>query len=508
MKRGKREGLKKGKWTAGRPPFGYQYDKTANQWDFHPEEKKLYLWMVEKFLAEKWSMTRICAQLHRRGVKGKHGKDWAHATLNYILRNPAYQGELYGNKYEYEYDPIAGRSKRVGTKSKEEWIKIEIPSMISTEKWDQVQEQLDANRSRGRPVAKNRLLLKGILRCGHCGAKLYGQHGARPEHLYYCCHNRRAPKHKRSSDSKKRCRIPYIRSDRLDDFIFRYTARVLREPDLVLKQIFSEEHLSQRLCELKTNKECLESKLDRHQGRLDRLIDLYADGQFDRVTLDHKTQRIQRELKQLAKELERTEQEKEEIDRGKAQQVRARNKLRELREHGLGSFLEQRAEEIDFDDRRRLLETFFQSSNDYIAISGSGRALKASGSRASLDCEWRSMFDFNLMKSTAEQIQSGRTLSEALDVADARPIYLSEEWSHPFYLPQISPTLRNLSIRGHIARRPSATTSLSRPAASDEPEPLSHPTRYLLLPREICSLPSECSGNREIATRDQALSIN
>ena len=147
------------------------------------------------------------------------------------------------------------------------------------------------------------------------------------------------------------------------------------------------------------------------------------------MTLERKTQNIKRELTQLAKELEGTEHEKEEIERGKAQQVRARNKLNELREHDLGSFLEQKAEEIDFDDRRRLLETFFQSSNDYIAISGRGRFLKPSGSRASLDCEWRSMFDFNLMKITAEQLQSGRTLSEGLDVAEARRIYLSEEWT-------------------------------------------------------------------------------
>ena len=47
------------------------------------------------------------------------------------------------------------------------------------------------------------------------------------------------------------------------------------------------------------------------------------------------------------------------------------------------------------------------------------------------------MFDFNLMKITAEQIQSGRTLSEAFDVAEERRIYLSEEWIHPFSLPQI-----------------------------------------------------------------------
>jgi len=45
------------------------------------------------------------------------------------------------------------------------------------------------------------------------------------------------------------------------------------------------------------------------------------------------------------------------------------------------------------------------------------------------------MFDFNLIKITAEQIHSGRTLSEALDVAEGQRIYLSEEWTHPFYLP-------------------------------------------------------------------------
>ena len=43
-------------------------------------------------------------------------------------------------------------------------------------------------------------------------------------------------------------------------------------------------------------------------------------------------------------------------------------------------------------------KTFFQSSNDYIAISGRRRSLKASGSRRSLDCEWRSMLDFSLVK--------------------------------------------------------------------------------------------------------------
>ena len=61
----------------------------------------------------KESLTRICGHQQSRGVKGKHGKHWAHATLNYMLLNPAYKRELYGNKHKYEHDPIAGSSKRV-----------------------------------------------------------------------------------------------------------------------------------------------------------------------------------------------------------------------------------------------------------------------------------------------------------------------------------------------------------------------------------------------------------
>jgi len=47
------------------------------------------------------------------------------------------------------------------------------------------------------------------------------------------------------------------------------------------------------------------------------------------------------------------------------------------------------------------------------------------------------MFDFNLMKITAEQIQSGRTLSEALDVAEARRIYFIRRMD-PSILPTIN----------------------------------------------------------------------
>jgi len=38
------------------------------------------------------------------------------------------------------------------------------------------------------------------------------------------------------------------------------------------------------------------------------------------------------------------------------------------------------------------------------------------------------MFDFNFVNITAEQVKSGRPLSQALDAAEAQRIWLSDEW--------------------------------------------------------------------------------
>ena len=63
----------------------------------------------------------------------------------------------------------------------------------------------------------------------------------------------------------------------------------------------------------------------------------------------------------------------------------------------LGAAVEYGPGEIDFDDKRHA-GTFFQSSNDYIAIYSEKCALQARGSVHNLDFERQSMFDLNVMK--------------------------------------------------------------------------------------------------------------
>ena len=75
--RGKRRKREQGYWM-GPAPFGYEFDKETRTWSFNREEKELYLWMIDKFLIDGWSMSKICRYLDQQGIVGKHGRPWAH----------------------------------------------------------------------------------------------------------------------------------------------------------------------------------------------------------------------------------------------------------------------------------------------------------------------------------------------------------------------------------------------------------------------------------------------
>ncbi|MDA2924392.1 recombinase family protein [Acidobacteria bacterium AH-259-L09] len=414
-KRGKLEGLRKGKWTIGRIPFGYRYEKETAQWSFHPEESKLFLWVKEKLLKDSWSLRKIHKDLYDRGIKTKRGKQFAHCTLNYMLRNTAYKGELYANK----------------TQPRHEWIKVKIPPLISEEEWQQIQEQLDANKRIGRPSKEN-LLLRGLLKCGHCQSSLYFQNG------YYVCHNRRAPEHERTTKDKRRCKLPYIYTKQLDRMIFSQITRFLSEPAFLLDQMFSYESQSQQLKELLKKRDRLEWEMKRHEERRMRLIELFLDGNYDKNILDKKDQEIEQQLAATNTELRRVQSQIKEWRKGQAKRKRAEGLLKKIKKDRLGQYLNSKVSEIDFAAKRQLLETFFQSVDDKIWVfyNVEGHDYKVKGRRfLRLSLSWEGQFNAELIQHIAKEVKLGRSLKAALNMSEKR-ICLPHSKCHPFYLPQ------------------------------------------------------------------------
>ncbi len=432
MKRGKRQRLLEGKWVSGTTPYGYLYEKETGTWSFHREQSRLYLELVRKFLREGWSLNRICADLQERGIKGKQGKDWAPSTLTYMFRNPAYKGDLYANQYEYQYDPVRGKSRRVGKKPQREWIKLSVPPLISAEEWDLIQQQLDANRKKGRPSKSPTNLLKGFLVCGICGAKLLRTNGARPQDTYYVCHNRRSPKHKRSNQTRKRCPLPYLPSEKLDDLMLSYFSRFIGEPDFVIDELISSEHSEERRGEVSNQKEALEREIQGDKQKLGRLLDLYLDGNFAKRVLDDKADRLGEQIRQKTAALQSLSRELSSFKRAQLNRSRLKREVRRLAET-FGEHIQDHLQKADFEDKRAFLEAFFESSHDRILVA------PVPGARSShlpdgVGIAWETMFNVELMKKAAKQARLGKSLKDAFDFARA-DIAEGNSVSQPFSLP-------------------------------------------------------------------------
>ena len=162
------------------PAFGYDVDRVAKKLIINNGEAVLVRQIFRRFL-ELRSAVALVSELNAAGHRTKEwttqkgrvrpGGRWHKNYIYRMLRNPVYIGKVQykGEVYEGEHEPI-----------------------IDQRLWDQVQESIEAPaRVRaGSSRAKTPGLLRGLLRCGHCGGSMALTFtGNARQYRYYACHN-------------------------------------------------------------------------------------------------------------------------------------------------------------------------------------------------------------------------------------------------------------------------------------------------------------------------------
>src|SRR3954464_18853 len=168
---------RKGKWIGGVPVLGY---------DVAPEGGRLVVNAVEAervrdlfaLGACSSSMSEALQQARARGWKAKQwtsrsgrthgGQLLSLSTLRRLLTNVLYRGDIahQGVAYPGEQEPV-----------------------VSRELWQAVNDKHQLSRTKTRRHCTVETPLKGLLRCGHCGALLAASFTSRQgeRHLYYVC---------------------------------------------------------------------------------------------------------------------------------------------------------------------------------------------------------------------------------------------------------------------------------------------------------------------------------
>lgn len=192
----RRQKAMRGQWN-GEPPFGYKVNRVTKFLEIDEELGKIPPLVFDLYVNRGMGTFKIAEYLNSRGILTKNGNLWSRSTINRMLRNPAYIGQVaYGtrrNELKREYDDRGAMTKKKVQISidRKEWQIAENahPALVDKELFYKTQKIL-MSRGHERGVPKRAYHpLTGVLICGICGTGMVCQKRTykNKEYRYYIC---------------------------------------------------------------------------------------------------------------------------------------------------------------------------------------------------------------------------------------------------------------------------------------------------------------------------------
>ncbi|QYR20442.1 recombinase family protein [Paenibacillus sp. sptzw28] len=191
----RKQRARRGQW-GGEPPIGFRVNRETQRLEVDPELKHIPVLVFDLYVHKGWGTFKVAEYLNRQGFRTKKGNRWSRESVNKLIRNQAYIGNVvYGtrrNRLHREYDESGRMTKK----------KIQI--RVDKKDWQVVQDAHEAVVDKDTFLAAERMMqsrshnrsprrayhpLTGILFCGMCGAGMVCQKRSSngKEYRYYIC---------------------------------------------------------------------------------------------------------------------------------------------------------------------------------------------------------------------------------------------------------------------------------------------------------------------------------
>lgn len=253
---------RKGKYTGGPPLFGYNVDTENHKLIVNPEEAETVRNIFKRYTQVSSGLT-IAKELNEHGITRK---SWT--TIKGIHR----QGSSWNAKQIYEL--LNNRTYLGETKHKEKTYPGEHDAIIPQSLWDNVQSLIVHNPSGNRRRDVVPALLRGIIRCGHCGCTLTVSYTKRKGKMYryYVC----STAAKMGYDS---CPIRTISAGEVEQAVVGQLRVIFNSPEIVA-QTYLQATLHEATEIARLQKEKTDQELRLLHLR-ERISDLAVSGQSD-----------------------------------------------------------------------------------------------------------------------------------------------------------------------------------------------------------------------------------
>ncbi len=299
--------------VGGYAPYGYRYVKKSEaneeRYEVHDQEAETVRLIFDLYLELK-SLNAVRQALNRRGIKTQRSKGrWCRTTIRAILTNESYTGTGYYGKRQSVESENSGRYRRklksgVRLRDRSEWIPIRFPAIIGEEVFKTTQKLLAHNY---RPYAQTMYfyLLSGLIRCARCNSTFTGetkhnkyQHG----YGYYRCNNRHR------SNPRTACDAPVVRINDMDAVVWRAVSEAVMRPSILANHIMElAGSIQEGKDSLLARKEGLEERARKLDEKKRRLVELYTDGDIDKLMFAEEMAAFAREEEGLRSELSEVE---------------------------------------------------------------------------------------------------------------------------------------------------------------------------------------------------------
>ncbi len=291
--RGMREAASRGYWVASRVPYGYRPvkvqdgDKHRVKLEPEPDTAKVVRQVFGLALSGK-GVKEIVKELNLEDIPSPRGKRWGKSQVYSILVNEVYRGTLvWGVQGNYHGNSRLQPVRVEGT----------FPAIIDATTFQRVQAALRSRAPSKMPPrrAGSPYLLSGLLRCGKCGAAMFGVGAKSGRFHYYVC----ATAYRTGKES---CPEKAVSQQLVEgQVVGKVGGLILKEEHLAELVRLTNEELERSLLQLRERVERVDAQITETEGRLERLYDALETGKID---LDDLAPRI-KELKEKRDLLQR-----------------------------------------------------------------------------------------------------------------------------------------------------------------------------------------------------------
>lgn len=318
VKFGYEEGIRKGKIYVGGKMIGYDYDKSTNSLRINPKEAELVKLVYNLYTEEGLGHQMICNRLADMGYFNSKGNKYTRSTISRMLENEKYTGitntgiytkdDLFSKQHKRDYnDPLRQDARKAQQDLLEKGI-VKIEPIITVEQFKKAEN-----------IRKNNCIANGVdgtyhgttdyarkIKCGCCGS-WYIAHSRKYDkkhniHIrYYACSQRFAYD---EYNNRPKCNTPSIREDKLDKLInseMYYNQRLQVVKSLIEMSDFYLKIMSNYLdFDAENAIKVMSENVNKLKTKRSRLLDLYADGIFNKTELEDKTNKLTNEINRLS----------------------------------------------------------------------------------------------------------------------------------------------------------------------------------------------------------------